>query len=143
MKGYMTRNDRFAFRFLPALALFAALLPFVPAHPARAEVLTVTDPGDDPTNWAYKTGMFRTIVNNCRDGDEIRFADGAQTISLRGAVSISSGKTVTIAGPATITAQYSGSRLFVIPGGATAVMKDLTLSGAFPSGGSGGAHISR
>ena len=55
MKGYMTRNDRFAFRFLPALALFAALLLFVPAHSARAEVLTVTDPGDDPTNWAYKT----------------------------------------------------------------------------------------
>jgi predicted outer membrane repeat protein len=135
----MRRNDSFAFRVFPALALFAALLLFVPAHPARAEVLTVTDPGDDPTNWAYKTGMFRTIVNNCRDGDEIRFADGAQTISLRGAVSISSGKTVMIAGPATITAQYSGSRLFVIPGGATAVMKDLTLSGAFPSGGSGGA----
>ena len=135
----MTRNDSFAFRFLPALALLAALLPFVPAHPACAEVLTVTDPDDDPTNWAYKTGMFRTIANNCRDGDEIRFADGARTVSLRAAVSISSGKTVTIAGPATITAQYSGSRLFVIPAGSTAVMRELTLSNAFPSGGSGGA----
>ncbi len=144
----MTRNDGFAFRVLPALAvlaLLATLLLFVPAHQAFAVVRTVTDPGDDLANWPDKTGMLRTVIYDCQDGDEIRFADAARTVSLRADVSFSPGKTVTITGPATITtAQYnSGTRYFVVPKGATAVMKNLTLSGAFPASGAGGSVVNQ
>ncbi len=140
----MIRNNAFAFRVLPALAvlaLLAALLLFVPAHEAFAVVRTVTDPGDDLANWPSKTGMLRTVIYDCQDGDEIRFADTAKTVSLRTDVCFTPGRTVTITGPATITAKYSGSRLFVIPAGSTVVMKSLTLSGGFPASGSGGAVI--
>ena len=140
----MTRNDGFAFRVLPALAvpaLLAALLLFVPAHPAHAVVRTVTDPGDDLANWPDKAGMFRTVIYDCQDGDEIRFADTAKTVYLRADVCFTPGRTVTITGPATITTAqyYSGTRYFIVPKGATVVMKSLVLSGAFPTSGSGGA----
>ncbi len=144
----MTRNDGFAFRVLPALAvlaLLAALLLFVPAHEAGAAVRTVTDPGDDLANWPDKAGMLRTVVYDCQNGDEIRFADTAKTVSLRADVCFTPGRTVTITGPATIaTAQYySGTRYFVVPKGATVVMKSLTLSGAFPASGAGGSVINQ
>ena len=134
----MTQRKEFVFRALTAI--LTALLS-VTAHQASAVVRTVTDPGDDPVNWMNHPGMLRTVVNNCQDKDEIEFADTARTVYLRADICFSPGKTVTITGPATIaTEQYrTGTRYFVVPKGATVVMKDLTLSGASPSIGSGGA----
>jgi len=134
----MARTNGSAFRVL--LAALTILLS-APAHQAHAVVRIVTDPGDDLANWPEKTGMFRTVVYDCQNGDEIQFADTAKTVYLRADVCFSPGKTVTITGPATIaTAQYnSGTRYFVVPKGATVVMKSLVLSGAFPASAAGGA----
>ena len=122
------------------MAIFAVLLS-VTAHQAHAVVRTVTDPGDDLADWPSKTGMLRTVIYDCQNGDEIRFSDTAKTVYLRADVCFSPGKTVTITGPATIaTAQYnSGTRYFVVPKGATVVMKSLVLSGASPASAAGGA----
>ena len=127
-------------KFLAPVAMLTALLS-IPTHPAFAVVRTVTDPGDDLANWPEKTGMFRTVVYDCQNGDEIRFADAAKTVYLRADICFSPGKTVTLTGPATIaTAQNnSGTRYFVVPKGATVVMKSLVLSGAFPASAAGGA----
>ncbi len=137
-RATITRHK--GFTFLVLMAILAALLSF-PASRAHAVVRTVTDPGDDLADWPSKTGMLRTVIYDCRDGDEIRFADTARTVYLRADVCFSPGKTVTLTGPATIaTAQNnSGTRYFVVPKGATVVMKSLVLSGASPASGGGAA----
>ena len=84
----MARTTRFAFRVL--LAIMTILLS-VPAHQAHAVVRTVTDPGDDLADWPSKTGMFRTVVYDCQNGDEIQFADTAKTVYLRADVCFSPG----------------------------------------------------
>ena len=137
----MARNDGYVFRVLLAVM---TLLLFVPAHEAGAAVRTVTDPGDDLAYWPDKAGMLRTVIYDCQNGDEIRFADTAKTVYLRADICFTPGRTVTITGPATITTAqyYSGTRYFIVPKGATVVMKSLALSGGFPPGtGSGGAVI--
>ena len=138
----MARNDGCMFRVL--LTVMTLLLS-VPAYEADAAVRTVTDPGDDLANWPDKAGMLRTIIYDCQNGDEIRFADTAKTVYLRADICFTPGRTVTITGPATITTAqyYSGTRYFIVPKGATVVMKSLTLSGGFPASGSGGAVINK
>lgn len=134
----MTRRKEFT--FLVLMAILAVLL-FVPMREAFAAVWIVTDPLDEQAYWLQTPGMFRTIFNNCQDGDEIRFADTAQTVYLRQDLCFTPGKTVTITGPATITTSpyHLGTSFFLIPKDATAVMKNITLSGAFRYDGSGGA----